>query len=184
MKIYNDDFNKLNFCDFNITEMYIDQKLKIINIILEGAYYGKLKILSDLNIKIFSWKSISILMYEPYSKKAIDLNENNYDPLSRICESKLDEKLILNGFGKKTGFWVEYEIYDPGIEVFFKNSDELSKVLLRDEKLMQLNKLVTHFLRHSPSDYELSFDENGWVSINELLQVLKLKKSQFFMSPI
>lgn len=36
----------------------------------------------------------------------------------------------------------------------------------------KLSKEVSYALRHAPWEYELELDENGWVSVNQLLQAL------------
>ncbi|MEC1179504.1 RNA 2'-phosphotransferase [Metasolibacillus meyeri] len=37
----------------------------------------------------------------------------------------------------------------------------------------ELSKEVSYALRHAPSEYGLSLDENGWVDVQELLKALK-----------
>jgi len=37
--------------------------------------------------------------------------------------------------------------------------------------LMQLSKEISYALRHAPWEYELELDDNGWVSVEQLLTV-------------
>ena len=36
---------------------------------------------------------------------------------------------------------------------------------------MQLSKEISYALRHAPWEYELELDDNGWVSVEQLLTV-------------
>lgn len=47
------------------------------------------------------------------------------------------------------------------------------------EKLTQLSKVISHALRHSPSEYNLKLDAQGWSSITELLIALQSKDDQW-----
>lgn len=47
------------------------------------------------------------------------------------------------------------------------------------EKLTQLSKIISQALRHSPSEYKLKIDGQGWVSITELLLALQSKDDQW-----
>lgn len=47
------------------------------------------------------------------------------------------------------------------------------------EKLTQLSKIISHALRHSPSEYKLKIDEQGWASITDLLIALQSKDEQW-----
>lgn len=42
-----------------------------------------------------------------------------------------------------------------------------------DKKAVRLSKLLSYWLRHNPSDGALSMDNNGWISIDQLLQSLE-----------
>lgn len=43
-------------------------------------------------------------------------------------------------------------------------------------KLIELSKEISYALRHAPWEYELKMDEEGWVSIEQLLDVLHKEK--------
>jgi putative RNA 2'-phosphotransferase len=45
-----------------------------------------------------------------------------------------------------------------------------------EEKLTQLSKLVSYALRHAPEEFELKLDQDGWVTVQELLCALQLKQ--------
>lgn len=46
-----------------------------------------------------------------------------------------------------------------------------------DKNLVQLSKTISHALRHAPWVYELELDEQGWVELNDLLEVLREHRS-------
>jgi putative RNA 2'-phosphotransferase len=43
-------------------------------------------------------------------------------------------------------------------------------------KYLELSKEVSYALRHSPAEYGLKLDEDGWVSIKQLIEALKKKE--------
>ncbi|MGG3839450.1 RNA 2'-phosphotransferase [Paenibacillus dendritiformis] len=44
----------------------------------------------------------------------------------------------------------------------------------RDIDVFKLSKEISYALRHAPWEYELELDEEGWVSLEQLLQTLRL----------
>lgn len=46
-----------------------------------------------------------------------------------------------------------------------------------EEYLIRLSKTIAHALRHKPEDYGLRLDAEGWVSIDELLNALRRRRS-------
>lgn len=46
----------------------------------------------------------------------------------------------------------------------------------------KLSKEVSYALRHAPWEYELELDNEGWVSVEQLLQALRLDKQWEFVS--
>ncbi len=47
------------------------------------------------------------------------------------------------------------------------------------KSLASLSKKISYILRHAPSDYKLEMDQEGWVSIQDLLQVLRKEKDEW-----
>lgn len=48
-----------------------------------------------------------------------------------------------------------------------------------EKKIVELSKSVSYALRHAPWEYELEIDEEGWVSIEELLSALRYEKNEW-----
>jgi putative RNA 2'-phosphotransferase len=48
-----------------------------------------------------------------------------------------------------------------------------------EKRLIQLSKLISHALRHEPWLYELELDNEGWVSVEELLLVLQASRKEW-----
>lgn len=48
-----------------------------------------------------------------------------------------------------------------------------------ERRLRQLSKTISYILRHAPWEYELELDDDGWVSIEELLAALRLDKKEW-----
>jgi putative RNA 2'-phosphotransferase len=46
-----------------------------------------------------------------------------------------------------------------------------------EEHLVRLSKTIAHALRHKPEEYGLRLDAEGWVSIDELLDALRRRRS-------
>ena len=42
---------------------------------------------------------------------------------------------------------------------------------------LELSKQISYALRHSPAEYGLELDDNGWVNVEELLTALRKKKN-------
>ncbi len=80
---------------------------------------GEIQTLNKGLINISDWKSIEISMYSSDKRNWITLNEDNYDSLKEINESEYNENLILRGFGKQTGQWIEYKIASPKLSIVF-----------------------------------------------------------------
>lgn len=47
------------------------------------------------------------------------------------------------------------------------------------EQRQKLSKMISHALRHEPDTYNLSLDQGGWVKMNELINALKEKSSEW-----
>lgn len=122
MKILKEYFSKLNFTDHIVNSMLLNFKLKTLELKTDGVSLksnDKWKELGEATIKISNWKSIMISIYETKEKKWKNLDESNYDTLKEICEADFNNNMILRGFGKKTGQWLQYEIISPMVDIDF-----------------------------------------------------------------
>lgn len=48
-----------------------------------------------------------------------------------------------------------------------------------NEYLVRLSKTISHALRHKPEEYSLTLDAEGWVSVNDLLDALRKRRSSW-----
>ena len=122
MNIENNLLNKLSFPDFMIKKMVFSDKLKVIEIYIEGDYLdikGGM-FLKNGKIILKNYKRIIAKLFDNESWKM--LTSCNYDELKSLEEFiYLDSNIILKGFGKNTGKWIEYIIFKPLIDVEFVN---------------------------------------------------------------
>ncbi len=52
-------------------------------------------------------------------------------------------------------------------------------MVLDESFMLRLSKFVSHALRHEPWLYELELDDEGWVPVEELLDALRIEKSEW-----
>ena len=120
MKIKQNLLNKLSFPDSDVQRMLFFESKKRIEIYLEGAYLDidGGRFFDSGNLFIFGYKGIEAKLYDNDKWKPLGIK--NYDPLKSIEEFVFrEENIILRGFGKNTGKWVEYKIISPKIEANF-----------------------------------------------------------------
>jgi len=114
----------LSFHDYPIESIELLYKEKRLKFFIDGAYL-------DINNGIFlgkgtltfaNWESISMKKYDFRIKKWIQINvAENMDPLDEICESSFSKsRVILSGFAKNCGLWMEWEITHAKIVAEFE----------------------------------------------------------------
>jgi hypothetical protein len=120
MKLNQNMLNKISFPDYEILNMDVNLENKIIKIEIEGAF---LNISEGLFLKrgiiIFdNFNNLEIKYYDDNLRKFFLMQ--NIDLLKSIDEFIYDKsETILKGFGKQTGKWTEYHIFDGKIEAIF-----------------------------------------------------------------
>ncbi len=120
MKIQKKLFSKISFPDFEMYKMNVSLIERKIYISIEGAFLDNSKgiVLGQGEIMIKNFSDIEIKLFN--DDKIKSLNSKDIDILKSIDEYIYEEnKIIFKGFGKNTGKWIEYIIYDPSIEMVF-----------------------------------------------------------------
>lgn len=118
------EFDRLEFADHPIEKMEIDFLKKEMIISTLGACVKineEWKDFEKAEIKIFNWEEIKISMYDSSKKKWTKILSPNFDPLKEICELVVNSNFTICGFGKKSGFWIQYEVISPNFNVILEN---------------------------------------------------------------
>lgn len=114
MKILDEKaMQNLSFPDFDVEKIEFVPKEKKVKIFVEGAWLdidGGFQL--GRGILYFSdWENLSISRFDPHTEKWTYLNELAAEPLKDLCEVKFaDPTICLYGFGKQTGYWMEWKI--------------------------------------------------------------------------
>jgi len=118
----------LSFTDFNVINLNLSLKNKKLTIFIDGAY---LNINNGIYfekglLRFTNWESISIRKYDYHFKTWIHLNEiENVESLENICKTSFSKShVILSGFAKKSGQWMEWEITHAKIVAEFEPEPE------------------------------------------------------------
>ncbi len=52
--------------------------------------------------------------------------------------------------------------------------------MIDEKEFRKISLVISHALRHEPYVYGLVLDENGWVSVDDILSVLRAKNSKWY----
>lgn len=127
MRILNDKTMKyLSFPDMSVNEMVFDPIKTELTIFVEGAFLDTNDggILGPGVVKFNDWSDIQIRRFNYKSKewKLLKLNDIGY--LQDLCEVFLENsKVSLCGFGKSSGKWLQWDIFDSTMYAEFENAN-------------------------------------------------------------
>ena len=122
MEIPENLLNKLSFPDFEVEKMVFDKSKNKIHIHVFGGFLDIDEgiILNKGVLYIFNYTQIIGRLYCNNKWKSLVLN--SFEPLKSIEEFIVDKDIMyLRGFGKESGYWVEYKILNPQINASFTN---------------------------------------------------------------
>ncbi len=111
-------YDKISFPDCSVKTISYDLENKILVVKIDGIYIenfitGQTK---ECVITVTQWNKFEILEY--HNDKYKKLKISNIDLLKDICESKIgSDQLVLKGFGKLSGHWIEYHLSKPNIKI-------------------------------------------------------------------
>ncbi len=67
------------------------------------------------------WESLLISRFDPFTQGCSEIKELPIEPLKDVCEQKfLDSMIYLYGFGKVSGYWMEWKIQKAKVHAEFE----------------------------------------------------------------
>ena len=118
MIINPDLYGQISFPDYSVKTISYDLENKILVIRIDGIYIEDTITDSSKEclITISNWGKFEIFEY--HNDKYRKLKIEHIDLLEDICESKISlDQLVLKGFGKLSGHWIEYHLSKPNIKI-------------------------------------------------------------------
>ena len=118
MVINPEHYDKISFPDCSVKTISYDLENKIVVVKIDGInidnfFTGQTK---ECVITLTQWNKFEILEY--HNNKYKKLKIRNIDLLKDICESKISsDQMVLKGFGKLSGHWIEYHLSKPNIKI-------------------------------------------------------------------
>jgi hypothetical protein len=105
--------SNLSFPDFCVKKLDFSLKKKNLKLFVEGAWLdidGGEQL--GRGILFFDgWSSLTIKRFNPISESWSHLPNTELESLKDICEFKsIDSTFYIYGFGKQTGYWIEWKI--------------------------------------------------------------------------
>ena len=106
--------------DYDV-EMEFSPNQKSLKVIVEAAWLDDGTQLDNGILYFNEWESLSVRKYDSSTDKWSDLGEADADILRYLCEVIfLESSTLLNGFGKKSGHWTEWQIFKGQMHAEFE----------------------------------------------------------------
>jgi hypothetical protein len=126
----------LSFPDYFVTNWEFILEKKILKIDIEAAW---LDIDSGIPLGpgfllLRDWKNLTIRKLEPHIQEWYTLDYSNFEVLEDICEFKEENSIFyISGFGKTSGWWVEWQVESPKIMAQFYDLKPYALNILLDK---------------------------------------------------
>lgn len=122
-KLNKSQISKLSFPDFEIEEMLFLPHKKELHIYVEGAWLemGEGVRLGRGVLFFNNWEYLTINKFDTYKNIWSPIEIEAFEPLKDLCEVKFNNCIVLlSGFGKETGQWLEWKISNPQVSAAFE----------------------------------------------------------------
>lgn len=112
MKVPNAKLNLVSFPDCTVLSFELLESIRSLEILIDGAFMESSPSIFFKSAKLLlkKWDGLWIRYFDAEAEKWYDVNSPDFDTLKDICEFVISDDVILRGFGKYTGQWLEFQI--------------------------------------------------------------------------
>ncbi len=120
-----EQLQNLSFPDFNVIGVLFNPAEKYMQIEVDGAWFENLgstgKELGNGTLIFKSWRNLEIWQYDSDLNTWVKMHFDAFECVKNICELIVGKNQIcIQGFGKKSGKWLEYRIHSPQVQLEFE----------------------------------------------------------------